>query len=227
MKKAALVVVFSVAAASLFAQSGDIFIGYYNCLLGYLKGTSAELSDKLVEEYVNDYDRRFYQRNRNNEFEWPGIMERFREDIRQAVLNHDADSEYGVAYSVEFGLYDFNRGGFPVEIRRGTTMSLSSHGSDSKLAPIAIYLPNLEKYNFFPIDREAADDLIKSRTDDSGEVSRRLTILIYFKMDSFSGQAYASFASRLGRGFFHVMGTIINIEAYNGEAKIGDLAVER
>jgi len=213
-------------ALSLFAQSGDIFIGYYNCFLGYLKGANTELSDKLIEEYVSDYDWRFYQRNRNNEFEWPGIAEQFRENLRQAVLDHDVNSEYGVAYSVEFGLYDFSRGGFPVEIRRGTTMSLNSRGSDSKLSPIAIYLADLEKYKFFPIDREAANELIKSRIDDSGEVNRRLTILIYFRMDSFFGQAYTSFVNRLGRGFYHVMGTIVNIEAYNGETKIGDLMAE-
>ena len=215
--------VFLVAAVSLFAQSGDIFIGYYNCFLGYLKGSNTELSDKLIGEYVNDYDGRFYQRNRNNEFEWPGIAQRFREDLRQAVLNHDMNSEYGVAYSVDFGLYDFNRGGFPIEIRRGTTMSLNSRGSESKLSPIAIYLTDLEKYNFFPIDKESANELIKSRIDESGEVNRRLTILIYFKMDSFVGQAYTSFVNRLGKGFFHVMGTIVSIEAYNGETKIGDL----
>jgi len=227
MKKAAFFVVFSVIAVSLFAQSGDIFIGYYNCFLGYLKRSNTDLTDTLIEEYISDYDWRFYQRNRNNEFEWPDILEQHRDRLRQAVLEHDADSEYGIAYSVEFGTYDFAKRGFPIDIRRGTTMSINSRGADSKLKPMAIFLEDFEKYSFFPIGRDEANELIKSRTDnETGEINRRLTILIYFKMGNFSGQAYSGLVTRLGSGYFPVTGTIINIEAYNGDAKIGDLMAE-
>jgi hypothetical protein len=225
MKKAFFVMVLMILAFCLYAQGAERQVTYIDFLFSYFKGTRSELSDDLITSYIRDYYGDVYRQYSNNEFEWHDKIEQYREEFAEKAAAQNLDTAYVIAAGVEFGNYDFDKNGFPVNISAGTFFPLTSNERIS-LNRVGLFLLDFHKYNFFSMERNEANTFIRSRTESSGTVSRDVRLVIYFKLADFSSSDYLNISTSMDRSrYYPVVGIINRIEVYDNTKKIGDLII--
>ena len=223
MKKFGLIFLLIVFGYSVFAQSSATPVNFLNMFFSYLKGNEVELSDVLVEGYIRDYHGTVYTQNRNNEFQWYGVLEQYRENMAAEIDRIDLNASYSVAINANFENYDFSRNGFPVPISEGTYIRLSE-SSMSRLGSINLYFLNLHNFNFFEMERNQANDFLTSRTDRyHGGVNRQVRLLVFFNLEEFSSTVNDNL---IMVGLNNpVVVTANRVEVYDNNRKIGDLVI--
>ena len=157
MKKFGFILIFIVSGFFAFAQSSATPVNFLRMFYSYLKGNDVELSDVLVEGFIRDYHNDVYTQNRNNEFQWYGILEQYRANMAVEIDRIDLNTSYTVVINANFQNYDFSRNGFPVPVSEGTYIRLSER-SMTRLGSIDLYFLNLHNFNFFEMERNQANE---------------------------------------------------------------------
>lgn len=211
-------------------------------LYAFLKGTNADLSDEyLPYAQVMEYD--VYQKYHNDPFDWEEKFAQCKKNFDEKVANINLDQEYAIMTTIEFGDYDFENQGYKVKIDDGTYFPMNSvfskfgtysayPGDDSYFVnKLGLKIQDLSKYNFIPMEKEAAKTFLQSRKSSYGNINKQITIMIKYKLADFNSKEYNDFAALIANeGKIPLVGIIQDsIEVYDANKnyqKLGELTIK-
>jgi hypothetical protein len=199
---------------------------YRDLLCLFYKGTNTELTEEIVTNYIRDFSESDYN-YRQNEFEWPAVLERHRTELASRINNANLSAEYTFQTGSSLGNYNFDLGGFDVGFnieylflrKRGLSIGEGSGYTELNSKAILIFLSNPNNYNFLSMDRDRANALINSRTRD-GNVNRNITLHISFNISNFFPDTGIFLIAQMSNS---VSARITKIDVYDGDTKIGEL----
>lgn len=203
----------------------------------YLKGSNTKLTEEDYLVYAQEFHSETYRKYSNDEFEWHDQFNIIKQKLDEEIANADFDSTYVVVTSVDLEDYDFTNEGFPVSIGEGTFIPLGRNDGYKSFKSIfynrtALGLHNFHRYNFFKFAKDDAKAFLQGRKNSRGEVNRKVTLQITYKIASYDSSEYKSFANwALSNKYLPVVGIIQSIEVYdaankNKVKKIGELIIQ-
>ena len=198
---------------------------YRDLLHIYFKGTNAELTDEVVSNYIKDFYESDYNNYRQNEFEWPTIFNKHRNELASRINGANLATVYTFQTGASLGNYDFERGGFAINknmeylfvTKRGLSIGDGTIYPDVASKGILIFVSNIN--GFLTMDRNDGNAFINSRTR-NGNVDRNVTLHISFSISNFSPNTGIFLIAQSNNS---VSARIIKIDVYDGPKKIGEL----
>jgi hypothetical protein len=199
---------------------------YRDLLHIYFKGTNTELTDEVIANYIKDFNESDYN-YRQNEFEWSAILNRNRIELTSIINNANLSTVYTFQTGVSLGNYNFERGGFDVNInmeylfltKRGLSIGDGTTYPDVASKGILIFINDINNYNFFRMERNEANAFINSRTK-NGNVDRNITLKVSFSISNFFPNTGIFLIAQTNNS---VSARITKIDVYNDNTKIGEL----
>jgi hypothetical protein len=199
---------------------------YRELLHVFYKGTRINLTDEVVINYIKDFYENDYN-YRQNEFEWPSIMDKRRSELASSVSNANLTNTYTFQTGARLGNYNFDRGGFDVSInmeylfltKRGLSVGDGTIYPDVASKGILIFINSINGFNFVKMDRNEANAFINSRTK-NGSVDRNITLHISFGIDNFFPDTGIFLIAQSNNS---VSARITKVDVYDGPKKIGEL----
>lgn len=219
--KTLLVLTFLLSVGLAVAQqSPEQTLDYRHALSVALKTANVIPDDNETAAYIHDYCRSVYDQSKDNEFEWHDKLEQYRNELIKARDSVNLAGEYRIIVGVKFGDYDFEKGGFPLDLKPGQYYRLQPEKTDwtRKSKEVDIMLSNADELNFFKIDKEKAKELVSrvnSQKDDSGNVTREVRVVFHYKAVDASDDAYQLIRSRYTPENYLVVGKIDRVEILN------------
>jgi uncharacterized protein (TIGR02145 family) len=219
-------IVGAVAAGMAFGQSAGI-PKYQDMLHVYYKGADVQLNDQVVTNYIADFYESDYKSFRQNEFQWPGVLNKHRTQLASRVQSADLSKRYSIPVNVNLGSYNFEKGGFDVRLRigylfvtkQGCTIEGGSTHTGLNSRAMLIFLEDIEEYNFLKMDKNAANAFVVSRTKD-GNVNRGVTMNVSFSISNFRPNTGIFFIAQQSNS---ITGRVSSVVVYNGQNKMGEL----
>ncbi|EPF25553.1 hypothetical protein HMPREF1221_02103 [Treponema socranskii subsp. paredis ATCC 35535] len=194
-----------------------------NAYYVYLKVSQMPITDEEYLNYAKVVEHEKYKKYSNDEFEWAEQFPQIKQGLDKAIANVDLDLTYVLTTNVNFGDYDFTNEGFPVLIKEGAVFLLDAFYYDYIASRdsifrkrIAIKLIDLDKFNFFKMEKTTARTFLQSRKDTQGNVDRTVTLQITYKIAPYDSQEYKDFTElALDNNYLPVVGIIENIQVYD------------
>jgi len=201
---------------------------YRELLHIYFKGTNIELTDEIVTNYIKDFYESDYNNYRQNEFEWPTILNKYRTELTSKINNTNIATVYTFQTETSLGNYNFEQGGFDVNInmeylfvtKRGLSIGGGTVYPDVASKGILIFMNSISSNNFVKMERDKANAFITSRTR-NGNVNRNVTLHISFSISNFFPDTGIFLIAQSNNS---VSARIVKIDVYDGNTKIGELA---
>jgi len=208
------------ASLAMAQQNQEQTLDYRHALSVALKTANTVPDDSETAAYVHDYYRSVYDQSKDNEFEWHDKLEQYRNELTKARDSVDLATEYRIMAGVKFGEYDFERGGFPLELKPGQYYRLQPEKTDwtRKMKEVDIMLSNTGEVNFFKIDKDKAKELVSrvnALKDDLGNVTREVRVVFHYKAVDSSDNAYQLIRSRYTTENYLIVGKIDRVEILN------------
>lgn len=211
-------------------------------LYAFLKGTNADLSEEYLP-YAQVMEYEVWKKYHNDPFEWEEKFAQCKKNFDEKIANVNPNQEYVIMTSIEFDDYDFENQGYKVEINDGTYFPMDSvffkfgtynayPGDNSYFVnKIGLKLQDLSKYNFIPMEKETAKTFLQSRKSSSGNINKKITIMVKYKLADFNSKEYNDFAALIANeGRIPLVGIIQDpIEVYDANKnyqKIGELTIK-
>jgi len=214
----------------LNAHNGSTYLpqNHDDLLYVYYKGTNTELSDSIVANYIHDYYESDYTNNRQNEFRWSAVLNKYRNHLASRINAVDLSTTYSFRTEASFATYNFDLGGFDVGNnieylfvdRRGLTINAGRTDTGLSSKGILIFMNNISGYNFLRMDRNEANALVDSRTR-NGNVNRNITLHIFFNIVNFFPNTGIFLIAQMNNS---ISASILKIDVYDGTKKIGELS---
>lgn len=177
-------------------------------LIAYWKLSKKNLSRSDYLNFLKACKNDVYRKYHDDEFELENRIDEVKAEVDNRIANFDTSKRYKVYYTMEFGKYNFEEGGYPVELEEGTFFILKQEHSievekmSDANRQIAIEPVNYAAYNFIPIDRKNAQTLLESRKSNiSGNVNRTIDTIIAFRfldLDSTEAKNFSKFWKEIG-----------------------------
>lgn len=211
----------------------------------FFKATGTDLTDEYLP-YAKVVEGDTYIKYHNDPFEWEDKFAQCKKNFDEKVANADLNQFYSVGTSINFGDYDFDKQGYKVTIGAGTYFPMKSvadvytswygnrtPGNDSYFVnEIGLKIQDLDKYNFIPMEKDAAKTFLQSRRYSDGSFNKKVTIFFKYKLAAFDSQEYNTFAASIANeNKIPLVGIIEGpIEVYdttnNATKKIGELVIK-
>lgn len=198
---------------------------YEELLYIYYKGTKIELTEEIVTNYIKDFFESDYNKYRQNEFEWPAILTKYRSVLTSKINNANLATVYTFQTRTSLGNYNFEYEGFDVNIdmeylfvtKRGLSIGDGTIYPDVASKGILLFINNGN--NFVKMERNKANAFINSRTK-NGNIDRNVTLHISFSISNFFPDTGIFLIAQLSNS---VSARITKIDVYDGNTKIGEL----
>ena len=235
MKKLLMFLCTSLLCFSIFAQvDWGENLKWKEAFYTYASGENLTLNENqkmfLIKQFFSEDWRQFHE----DEFEWEDHKVNDVKAIQDEIntFNNYKDKKYYLVTSAEFGKYDFEKEGYPVEIAEGIYFplerpynSLATYGEKESIPSMALWLNDFSKYNFFPMSKDKAKTFQTERKDRYGDINRKIILVIHYSVEDFNSKQYKEIEKNFANsGYTPVVGNITSIEIYNEKnKKIGDL----
>jgi len=215
---------FVALSVNVFGDEGEPFFYAYG-FFSHFNGTRTNPTDEVLEIFIRQFFPDEYNRNRRNDFEWPRLRTRVQEEIRQGGIDvNSGNTLFKIGLNIDLLDYNFSEEGFQIpQISNSLVV-----GSGSNLLNVALFIENLDKYNFFKIEPDRASAFLESRNNRFNWASHRLPftkkvhLIVYFKINAYSSSFYTENARTYGRNYYVVPAIIERIEVWdefdNGDA---------
>ena len=206
---------------------------YFVAMYGFGKVLRYGGPDDTIKIYGESFDAGNYSRAMADEFERERYKERIRARIAEEVKKVDFNEKFSLVVSATLGEYSFRNHSFPVN-------SLSEYrfciGPPSALmytgcALIAVTAfrakdaVNGKDFNFLlPVSETDANAFVKSRSDGTGKVDRRIALVITYSVVNDRWQQSGTEPDEYSRPIFSPF--IYSVEAYTNTAltaKLGSI----
>lgn len=210
-------------------------------LYSFFKGTNTELSDEYLP-YAMVVEGPVYKKYHNDPFEWEEQFSKLKKDFDAKVQTANLEQEYVLSTTIEFGDYDFDAQGYKVSISEGTYFPMDSvyYSSMDSVSPssdsyfrngFGLKIQDLNKYNFIAMDKNSAKAFLQGRKKYNGNIYKKITILLKYKLAAFDSKEYNTFAASIAQeNKIPLVGIIQgSIEVYDQEdnyKKIGELTIK-
>lgn len=228
MKKFTAIVVSLLMAGAVFAQSdwGEN-LKWKEAFYAYAAGTNLTLNENQKMFLIkND----FYE----DEFEWEDHKANNVKAIQDEIssFKNNKEKKFYAVTNAEFGKYDFEKEGYPVDIAEGVYFQLdkpynsaATYEEEKSIPDMALWLVDFSKYNFFPMSKDKAKTFQTERKDRYGDINRNIILVIHYTIEDFSSTKYKGIAKTFEKsGYTPVVTNISSIEIYDEKnKKIGDL----
>ncbi|WP_443739469.1 DUF4852 domain-containing protein [Treponema sp.] len=229
MKKILSMIFASFLCLGLFAQEdwGDV-LDWKKAYYSYVAGTDKQLNDNQYMYLIYQYFYDDYKQFHNDEFEWEDHKANDIKAINEEIASckNYKDKKFYVVTRAEFGSYDFEKQGYPVNLPEGTYFSYQRSSVNSwndATSDMALYMPDMTKYNFFPMEKSQAKTFQTARKDRWGEIDRNIILVIHYTIEDFGSEKYKKIEKQFAP-IQPVVGNISSIEIFDeNNQKIGDL----
>ena len=189
----------------------------------YLNGSETVMTEEEYLYYAISFETETYNKYKNDEFEWYDQFQKIKQNCDNAIANADFSSTYSIVTGLEFGDYDFEKGGFPVSIPEGTFFPLGKCSYSSSVnyysvfrKEIALSIDSFSDYNFLPMEKDVAKAFLQGRKDRYGNVDRNITVQIKYKIASYDSEEYKDFADlAIPNNYLPIVGIIESITVYD------------
>lgn len=212
---------------TVISQENEKKIEYNDCLYAFLQGTGQTISDSLATQYmiINDYKN--YQKYHKDEFEWDDKLSACKKNLIDSVSSYNPNTNYFIATGIEFDKYDFDKLGFSVIIKDGQFFPLKpDNWFNTSIKNIGLGVKDFSNYNFIAMDKDVAKKFLNSRKTSSGNIDRKITIIIHFTLMSFSNKEYSSITVNIDKNiYFPLVAVVKTIEVFDKTTKIGELTI--
>jgi hypothetical protein len=198
---------------------------YEDLLYIYYKGTNTELTEVIVTNYIKDFFESDYRNYRQNEFEWPAILTKYRNILTSKINTANISAVYTFQTTANLGSYNFENEGFDVNInmeylfvtKRGLSIGDGTIYPDVASKGILLFINN--NNNFIKMEKNKANAFINSRTK-NGNVDRKITLHISFSISDFFPDTGIFLIAQMSNS---ISARITKIDVYDGNTKIGEL----
>lgn len=211
----------------------------------FFKATKADLKDEYLP-YAKVVESDTWRKYHNDPFDWEDKFAQCKKNFDEKVANADLEQVYSLSTSIDFGDYDFDNQGYKVEIGNGTYFPMNSvarvygvfsyednnPGDDSYFVnQFGLKIQDLEKYNFIPMEKDAAKTFLQSRRYRDGSFNKTVTIFFKYKLAAFDSQEYNTFAASIAQeGKIPLVGIIEGsidvLDKNDNYKKIGELVIK-
>ena len=166
---------------SKFCNAESLLIGYWK-----LTGKKLTRSDYLNFFKACRYDT--YLEYHDDEFELENQIDNIKKEFDTRVANFDLSKKYQFADSMIFGKYNFEKSGYPLVFNSDNeSLFIQNQKSDTKASEnsdagrkILIKPVNYKDFNFIPVERNRAQQMLEQRKGGSGVVNREICSIITF-----------------------------------------------
>lgn len=235
MKKFTALVVSLLMGCALFAQTdwGEN-LKWKEAFYAYVAGTNLALNENqkmfLIKKDFYDDWKQFHE----DEFEWEDHKANDVKAIQDEIntFKNYKEKKYYAVTNAEFGKYDFEKEGYPVDIAEGVYFQLdqpynsaATYEERKSIPDMALWLVDFSKYNFFPMSKDKAKSFQTERKDRYGDINRNIILVIHYTIEDFTSTKYKGIAKTFEKsGYTPVVVNISSIEIYDEKnKKIGDL----
>ena len=186
----------------VFGLDSRMFCNAESLLIGYWKLTGKKLTRS---DYINflkacRYDT--YLKYHDDEFELENQIDNIKKEVDSLISSFDLSAKYQFADSMIFGKYNFEKSGYPLVlnsdnenmfIQKQKSNKTASENSDAG-RKIIIKPVNYKDFNFIPVERKRAQQMLEQRKGDSGNVNREICSIITFHFLSADSAEYKQLA---------------------------------
>lgn len=235
MKKFTALVVSLLMGCALFAQTdwGEN-LKWKEAFYAYVAGTNLALNENqkmfLIKKDFYDDWKQFHE----DEFEWEDHKANDVKAIQDEIntFKNYKEKKYYAVTNAEFGKYDFEKEGYPVDIAEGVYFQLdqpynsaATYEERKSIPDMALWLVDFSKYNLFPMSKDKAKSFQTERKDRYGDINRNIILVIHYTIEDFTSTKYKGIAKTFEKsGYTPVVANISSIEIYDEKnKKIGDL----
>lgn len=235
MKKFTALVVSLLMGCALFAQTdwGEN-LKWKEAFYSYVAGSNLTLNENQKMFLIKNDFYKDWQQFHEDEFEWEDHKANDVKAIQDEIntFKNYKEKKYYAVTNAEFGKYDFEKEGYPVDIAEGVYFQLDkpynfyyTYEENKSIPDMALWLVDFSKYNFFPMPKDKAKSFQTERKDRYGDINRNIILVIHYTIEDFTSTKYKGIAKTFEKsGYTPVVANISSIEIYDEKnKKIGDL----
>lgn len=189
--------------------------------LQYLTRES-EITKDLAKEYLYLFQRNKYNLIREDEFEFHKGIKSTQTELNNLIAQQDTNKVYSILFKDEVENYDFDLESFPLKwIYNGTQIyndiwegitpdDINKDGV--KLTDLRISFTNTADFNALPLDMDKANNFVKYKKDEYGNVDRDIFMKIDFRINGLSDGSDVT--KSYFRGEKYLLAEILSIDFY-------------
>ena len=235
MKKLLMFLCTSLLCLNIFAQAdwGET-LKWKEAFYTYASGTNLTLNENQKMFLIKKDFYKDWQQFHEDEFEWEDHKAKDVKAIQDELnsFKNYKEKKFYVVTNAEFGKYDFEKEGYPVDIAEGVYFRLdkpynsaATYEEMKSIPDMALWLVDFSKYNFFPMSKDKAKTFQTERKDRYGDINRKIILVIHYTIEDFSSAKYKGIQKSFANsGYTPVVANISSVEIYDEKnKKIGDL----
>lgn len=176
-----LAIVLMLISPASFLQAHDL--DWKSLLIASLKLRPGLDYDANVDSYMEVFRPDVWKRYRNDEFEMVGKRKETIELMKQSIASFSLQETILVRTSTEFGNYEFESKSFPINAWSESSYFYASaypHGSFP--SSMSLFLSNPKAVSRIALGEDQAKEFVRNRKDRSGNVDRRLYVLLQLRI---------------------------------------------
>ncbi len=205
MKRKIVAIIFSVFLSTTIWSQTTNNLDHYKCFVLNFKASNEKITLKEWNNYAHDYHYETFEKYRNDEFEWMDKLSIIKKDFIKDIANISITDDFSIFSSFKFNEYDFEHLGFPLEVAEGYSYEFSPDRFIHKSKSFRVFFSNITDFNFLPIDKNIARQLIIDKKDKDGEIKRYITVKINMKMIPFEEEIYSLTNKKFGRSSYKIL----------------------
>ena len=233
MKKIVAFLCTSLLCISIFAQvDWGENLKWKEAFYLYAAGTNLTLNENQKMFLIKNDFYKDWQQFHEDEFEWEDHKTKDVKAIQDEIntFKNYKEKKYYAVTNAEFGKYDFEKEGYPVDIAEGIYFQLDKpfigvYEERNSITDMALWLVDFSKYNFFPMSKDKAKTFQTERKNRYGDIDRKIILVIHYTVEDFTSAKYKGIEKNFAKsGYQPVVANITSIEIYDEKNNnIGDL----
>lgn len=157
-----------------------------DCLIAYWKITDKKLTRSDYINFLKACRNSIYVKYQDDEFEFENQIDKIKKEVDDLIKNFDLSKNYQISQTVKFGKYNFDSEGYALSLDKDVLFVIrqdngyaASENSDSYRS-IVVKPENYTDFNFLPMKRLEAQELLEKRKYDNGYINRNIDTVINF-----------------------------------------------
>lgn len=174
-------------------SSEDFLIAYWK-----ISGKKLKRSDYL--NFLIACRNKIYREFHDDEFELENEIDKIKIEVDNKIASLDLSKSYQVSERINFGKYDFDNEGYSLSLDSDSffvmNQEYSSRAEENSDAyrDLIIKPSNYKNYNFMPIARKEAQEILEKRKSETGNVNRSISTIITFHFLDANSSEYKEFS---------------------------------
>lgn len=205
MKKIVAFLCTSLLCISIFAQvDWGENLKWKEAFYLYAAGTNLTLNENQKMFLIKNDFYKDWQQFHEDEFEWEDHKTKDVKAIQDEIntFKNYKEKKYYAVTSAEFGKYDFEKEGYPVDIAEGIYFQLDKpfigvYEERNSITDMALWLVDFSKYNFFPMSKDKAKTFQTERKNRYGDIDRKIILVIHYTVEDFTSAKYKGIEKKL------------------------------